>query len=187
VIEVEIKLRFATRNPYEVIDQLPAMEWSAPITQIDQIFLMDGGDRHSIVPGTRILRIRREHRPEQDERITINLKVQQEVALASIEYETTVGDPEAARDMILALQFDPFVEVHKVRRTASVDSYSLCIDYVERLGTFLEVEQLVESGDPAELQGSMTTWIESFGLTGYELTNRPYDRQVYDLDAQPTT
>jgi adenylate cyclase class 2 len=56
------------------------------------------------------------------------------------EYETPVADIAMARRILLALDMKPIIKVDKLRKTWTYEDYEICIDIVEGLGEFVEVE-----------------------------------------------
>ncbi len=81
--------------------------------------------------------------------------------------------------------FCPTVRIVKTRRTAVLGELSLCLDDVEHVGMFLEVERLVpdsESGEAAQRQ--LDEFVRSLGVP-VERTSDTYDSLV--RAAQPET
>lgn len=56
------------------------------------------------------------------------------------EYEMEIASPEMAELIFAGLGYTPRVTVRKERRMWSVDGCTVCLDNVEDLGTFIEVE-----------------------------------------------
>lgn len=56
------------------------------------------------------------------------------------EIETEVGDAEALDATLRALGFDPVPEVSKERKRFAIGEYTVTLDAVEDVGTFVEVE-----------------------------------------------
>lgn len=70
------------------------------------------------------------------------------------ELETRVGDPETCREILLSLGYEELAPVRKLRQYYHRDNITACVDQVEGLGSFLELEILVdaETGRPAALK-----------------------------------
>ena len=99
-------------------------------------------------------------------------------ALSCDEYETAVADREQMDQAILAMGFCPTVRIAKVRRTAVLDGLVLCVDNVEGLGTFLELERLVPDGTSGEaVQAEMAAFVMSLEVE-VERTGETYDSLV---------
>ena len=186
--EIEIKFKFKNKTITQIQEMMSRenIEWSQPINQSDTIFLSNKMKEYKIVNGTQILRIREESRGQESAtKKILTMKVQQEIALESKEFELEISNSEQAQLIIEELGFIQFVNVVKSRKKAKVNNYNLCLDEVEGLGTFLEVEYLSkEKVDALEVQNKITEWVEGLGLTDYEINKIPYDTQVYNLKKQ---
>ena len=64
-------------------------------------------------------------------------------AQSCVEHETEVADRQAMHEAILHMGFCATVRVIKARRSATVNGVSLCLDDLEGVGTFLELERMV--------------------------------------------
>lgn len=60
------------------------------------------------------------------------------------EYETSVGDLDTARSLLESLGFTAQFIVDKTRREFGRGDVTVCLDTVENLGSFLELETLLE-------------------------------------------
>ncbi len=56
------------------------------------------------------------------------------------EIEVAVGDPAAAMRLLERVGFTPVARVRKLRRTYKLGGFTVCLDDVTDLGTFVEVE-----------------------------------------------
>jgi len=65
------------------------------------------------------------------------------------EHETTVEDPNALRGILEGLGFTPAYTVEKDRTFYRYDGYTITLDDVRDLGTFVEVEREAERVEPA--------------------------------------
>jgi adenylate cyclase class 2 len=79
---------------------------------------------------------------------------------------------------ILAMGFYPTVRIAKARRTAIVGDLSVCVDDVEGVGIFLEVERMVPEGVPGEaVQAGLAAFVAALGIRA-ERTEETYDSLV---------
>ncbi len=151
--------------------------------QIDTVFMPnDHGDGETAI-GTKILRIRQVVDVESGDNLNslMTLKVKQ-AELAADEYEFTVGDADAAKQMIAALGWKEYVTVDKKRLESKTDQYNICIDEVARLGVFIELEKLTEGDeDIKDIQDKMKEFLHNLGLPG-EIWDTPYDTGLKRLD-----
>ncbi|MEF8775085.1 MAG: class IV adenylate cyclase [Haloarculaceae archaeon] len=78
------------------------------------------------------------------------------------EAETTVGDAEQMRAVLGGLGFEPAATVRKRRRRFAYEGYTICLDDVEELGQFVEVERTAKSVTEAR-EGAYSV-LEDLGL-----------------------
>jgi adenylate cyclase class 2 len=79
---------------------------------------------------------------------------------------------------LLAMGFRPTVRIVKVRRTASVDDVMLCVDELEGVGVFLELERMVRGDIPGEaVQAELSRFVASLGVE-VEWAGQTYDTLV---------
>ena len=56
------------------------------------------------------------------------------------EIEIALGDADSAKLLLLRLGFKPVAEVRKIRKRYKIGEFEICLDGVEGVGTFVEVE-----------------------------------------------
>ena len=106
------------------------------------------------------------------------LKLPTDNELACLEFETEVADREQMHEAILHMGFYPTVRIVKARRTASLGELSLCLDEVEHIGAFLEVEKVIGPGQSGEVvQAELDAFARSLGVD-LERTTETYDSLV---------
>lgn len=113
----------------------------------------------------------------------LTLKKQMSNEMDNLEYETELSDPENMHQILLALGYKYALEVKKMRRKGKLGEYEICLDEVERLGSFVELEKLTaDEANPDEVVEDLLKVLESFGLSRNDQEFRGYDTQIYDLD-----
>jgi adenylate cyclase, class 2 len=76
---------------------------------------------------------------------------------------------------VVAMGFRPTVRIVKMRRTGTVGDLSVCVDELDGLGVFLEVERMVQDGAPGEaVQAELSRFVASLGIDA-EQTGQTYD------------
>ncbi|TSC55658.1 MAG: putative Adenylyl cyclase CyaB [Parcubacteria group bacterium Gr01-1014_18] len=177
--EIEIKLRVKNLHDLEKRLAEKGCVISSPIAQHDVIY-SKGGDVNAwkeSKEGDVVLRIR--HLASTAE---FNLKQQKSSEMDNLEYETEVKDPAVLHNILLVLGYTPEVEVKKMRRKGKLGKYEVCLDEVEQLGTFIELETLTdEDVDPAKVREDLFVELESLGLSRFDEETRGYDTQIYQL------
>lgn len=177
--EIEIKLRVKDFKDLEERLREHGCTLSSPIRQEDVIYSKAGSTNEWEVSkeGQIVMRIRRENN-----RAEFNLKEQRTNEMDNLEYETAVDDPEAVRQILARLGFEPQVEVKKNRRKGKLGEYEICLDTVDELGNFVELEKLApEDADPDAVREALFKTLESLGLSREDEETRGYDTQMYFL------
>jgi adenylate cyclase class 2 len=101
----------------------------------------------------------------QDGRHLFTLKRPTDNELSCLEYETEVTDREQMHQAILQMGFYPTVRIVKSRRTARMGELSLCLDDVEHVGAFLEVEKVIGPGQSGlAVQAELDAFACSLGV-----------------------
>lgn len=136
----EIELKFKIKDKDKLLNRLDNLDCKMGelIEQKDIIYVNDLNNIES-VEGSVWLRLRK----EQDN-IELNYKKQSSRKQESKEIEFGVDSYEKARQFLEELGYKKWVEVNKKRRYFKYLNYNLCIDEVERLGFFIEIELLVD-------------------------------------------
>ncbi|WBB78544.1 class IV adenylate cyclase [Micromonospora sp. WMMD882] len=139
--EVEVKYQVGDLAVLEAALAARGVVLSAPVVQDDQAYAPVGWDYGQSKIGVPFARLRTERGRHL---LTVKTPVANEQSC--VEHETEVADREQMHAAIQQLGFYPTVRIRKTRRTATVGLMSLCVDEVDGIGAFLEIERIV-SGD----------------------------------------
>lgn len=138
--EIEIKAKITSVQ--SIIDVLAAQNVTVtePVMQHDRVYGQDGidGGGDNSAPW---LRIRTETK-QSVVRHLFTLKRSITNQMDSIEHETEVADAAELEAIIHELSFVPYSDLTKTRQTAHMGDIEICIDTVDGLGSFIEVEKL---------------------------------------------
>lgn len=173
VKEIEVKAR--VRNKKQLLDRLVKLgcKLSKPIAQMDIAYLEPGFKFEDIGPGVKALRIRK-----QNGKTLLTLKERQEIEMSSIEHETEVSDPFATEKLVKLLGYMEYVRINKKRIKTEYKELEICIDEVEDLGNFIEVEKMSD-GDSVKTQEELFKFLERLGIKRSDRETRGYDTLVY--------
>lgn len=177
--EIEIKLKVKDSEILEKKLQEAGCVLSEPIYQHDTNYSLKGSrnEFEKSQEGDIIIRIRREK-----DRAELNLKQQKSGESDNIEYESEVKDPDAVHQILLLLNWYPSVEVKKVRRKGKMGDCEVCLDQVEELGNFMELEKLVsDDEDPEKVRDELFVILEDLGFSRSDEETRGYDTQIHQL------
>lgn len=189
MIEIESKFKLSANMTRDKLVTILKNQLIAPLSskhQIDTVFLLPEQVDMPIVPSSKIMRVRDVFNPKTGElqQSLITLKVEGQTKLVSDEYEFTVSDGNAARQMLTALGWQEVVTVDKVRLESKTKDYTICIDEVARLGLFIELEILAEDDANADdIQQQMHTFLKNLNIDG-ELWTIPYDTSIRNLSSK---
>jgi len=174
--EIEIKVRVA--DPEIIRGRLRAIGCILSIAkrQEDVVFVHGSMKKYEVKEGTVVLRTR-----DEDGKTTLTLKRQLSSPLSSEEYEVEVSSSESIHLMLAAMGFRELVRVNKTRMTSFYGAFKICIDEVQHLGTFLEVESVTERNDYTVVQEEMYETLLNLGIEFIEKVTVPYDTQLYRL------
>jgi len=180
--EIEVKARVKNQN--QLMSKLGdlGIKLSEPIFQHDTIFAEQDWEFTQFVTERNILRIRRENN-----RTVLTLKRPGKNELDAEEHETEISNPDSMSDMLKLMEYLPVVEVKKERQKAKYNQnhpspllrkggeIEICLDEVEELGTYIEVEKLVKEADTEKVQEELFQFLESLGIARSDRETHGYD------------
>jgi adenylate cyclase class 2 len=177
--EIEVKLK--AKNFEEIERKLKerGCVLSEPISQHDVIYSLKSSMKEfeSAKEGDVIIRIR-----HLKDKAQLNLKQQRSSEMDNLEYETEISDALETHKILETLGWHPVVEVKKLRRKGKLGEYEICLDQVEKLGTFVELEKMTsDDANLEEVKEGLFKELESLGLFREDEETRGYDTQIYKL------
>ena len=177
--EIEIKLKVNNLEELEQKLKDAGLVISKEIKQHDIVYskIDDTHEYTESYEGCIIVRIR-----NQDGVSIVNLKKQLSYEMDNLEYETKVENGEEMHQILLNLGWKPAVEVKKIRKKGKLGDYEICLDKVEQLGDFVELEKLTDdNADPEKIKEELFKALEPFGLSKNDEEKTGYDTQIYKL------
>jgi adenylate cyclase class 2 len=177
--EIEIKLKVDNFEELEKKLKEKGCVLSEPISQYDVIYSTKSPQEEfeQSKEGDIIIRIR-----QSKDIIQLNLKQQCSNEMDNLEYETEIKDSKEMHKILQILGWHPEIEVNKIRRKGMLGEYEICLDQVEKLGNFIELEKLTEDEtNPERVRDELFKELESLGLSRNNEEVRGYDTQIYQL------
>jgi adenylate cyclase, class 2 len=172
--EVEVKARVSDLDALQTTIEKLGIKFSKPVTQNDLVFAERLDNFTESLSGVNFLRIRK-----QGNKTLLTLKRPEANETVSFEREVEIYDAEPMRQIIEFLGFKLAVRVNKKRRQAKHRDLELCLDDVEGLGTFIEVEKMAEENDDSlKIQKELYTFLKQFGITDADRVEDGYDTLV---------
>ena len=172
-IMIEMELKALLKNKLQVKKKLEecGCEWVSVGLQVDTIY--ERSDAKQIVD-TSIFRIRKYN----DKKI-LTLKILMEDLDTAEELELDISDDIVMDKMLQFIGFLPKIQVVKRRQTAKYKEFNICIDEVEGLGDFIEIERISEkSNDKDRIYGEMRTVLLELGVEEEELKKEKYYEMI---------
>jgi adenylate cyclase, class 2 len=174
VREIEVKYRVEDLEALQAALKARGIELSDPVYQDDQAYAPAAWQFGDSKLGVSFLRLR-----TTGGRHYFTLKQPVSNAQACVEHETEVADRQAMHHAALHMGYRPTVRIAKTRRTAAVGDRCLCVDDLEGVGGFIEVERLVpDDADEHAIQAELAAFVESLGITASRTTDT-YDSLVH--------
>ena len=170
--EIEIKAKLKDKD--KVMEKLKALgcSFESPITQSDTVYAEDVDTLENFRSGTVFLRLR----VKNNSKVLFTLKTRGVNDLDSpVEIELEVSSKEEMEKAIIIMGYKEAITVNKTRVITHYNNCEICIDDVENLGMFIEMEKLTEEGNSQEIQEEMFKFFESLGITHDDRVMSGYD------------
>lgn len=168
--EIEIKARLGDKD--SVTERLLSLGcvFKEPVTQEDAVYVENVGSLETFLANKVFLRIR----VNNGSSVVLTAK-KRTGPLVATEHETGIASREEARQILLLMGYQEAVCVNKVRRKTEYNGCELCVDEVEGLGSFIEMEKLTENGDAQKIQEELFQFFVSLGITAADRVTKGYD------------
>lgn len=129
-------------------------------------------------PDWNIFRIRK-----QSEEIILTMKYKASSrSRDNHEREVIISDAQEMADILERLGYIPGVRIHKHRQTAKYEDLELCLDEVDNLGTFIEVEKLAaDNADVDAIQESLWQLLINLGARPEDRIHKGYDNLMHEF------
>lgn len=167
--EIEVKYRVEDGEALVAALGSAGVRLGEPVRQDDQAYAPASWAYGMSKIGVPFARLR-----SQAGRVLFTVKVPRANELDCTERESAVEDRAAMHEALLLLGFVPTVRIVKGRRVGDWAGMQVCVDTVDGLGAFIEVECMVDAGETAEVQAAMDRQVRSLGVPLRRVT------QTYD-------
>jgi adenylate cyclase class 2 len=178
VYEIELKIR-ADHGPVRDRLRESGADSLGTVRQVDTYYDHPG---RSFAESDEALRIRRED-PENGDpvaRVTYKGPLVESASKTREEIEAEVGDPEALDAILRELGFEPVPRVRKKRERYRLRGYTVTLDAVEGVGTFVEAEREGPRAEIEELRDGARGLLRDLGLDPDEHVRTSYLELVLD-------
>jgi adenylate cyclase class 2 len=100
-------------------------------------------------------------------------------SLSKIEHETKIDNREAVENALLLMGYLPVLRINKKRQIAKYKDYEICIDEVDELGSFIEIEKMSEE-DPGIVLKELQDLLFSLGVLPEHEVQKGYDILMFE-------
>jgi len=161
-IEIEIKVKVEKIEPLKNFLNKNA-KLLGETRQIDEYFTPAHRDFTSVRPVSEWLRLRNDNG-----KYKINYKNwhydKEGKSQSCDEFESSVKNIEQIKKLFFMLNFKPLVKVDKKRVLWDYKDYIICLDIVENLGTFVEIEFKGGTDDPKKVTVRMIKFLKDINV-----------------------
>lgn len=176
--EIEIKLRAENLGSVEAKLKELGCEISAAKTQTDINFVHKDDVRWFEETTGPFAYPRLRLQDGQNPILTVKKPIENEMDCA--EYEVSLKDEKEVKGLMQLLDYTKGVVVKKTRKTCTYNDYTITLDEVDGLGSFIEIEKVVEDGDALATQKEMFAFAkETFDLDPDDEVMKGYDILLY--------
>ncbi len=174
----EIEIKAQVRDREALLAKLGSLgcALSDPVTQDDTVYAKNVGSVAEFVRNSAFLRIR-----VQGSSKTIFTVKHHEGRDANdptgvpVEYELEISSRDTMQQILTVLGFREAVRVKKTRRKCRYQEWEICLDEVEGLGTFIEIEQMAALEEAEAAQKGMVEFLLSLGIEKEDMPAQRYD------------
>ena len=170
-IEVKAKVRDFESIKNKVIEL--GCTLSEPIVQHDYIYTVKDLDIYKGYKDSAILRIR-----EQNGKYIFTLKKNRSNELDCIEKELEISDKDTMQEIFELMGYESNVQVHKTRIKGKYAEYEICLDEVEGLGSYIEVEKMSDE-DGEKVQNELFEFLQTLGVLKEDRVFNGYDTLIW--------
>jgi adenylate cyclase class 2 len=175
----EIEVKANIQDADALIETLTGLGcvFSDPIRQEDRVFV-HVNDPFPVKLGTNVLRIRKNGSTSLaagGEKVIFTFKRPLSNFLDKLEHEVTVSDAGEMEEIVKALDYHEVSFVKKIRRRTKYKDYEICVDMVDILGSFVEMEKIADDMDSEKIQDEMFSLLLSFGVKKEDRVMVGYD------------
>jgi adenylate cyclase class 2 len=180
-MEIEVKAKVADLSAIRARIVALGCTFTDPVVQDDTGYVRNVGSMDAFLGNDVFLRIR----VQSDGRVMYTAKKPSRFAgdgLAKTEHEVTVSSAEELTRILELSGFVRAVHVRKSRQTAHYNQYEICLDEIEGLGSFIEVEVIGEEVDADSVQQDMRAFLQTLGIRAEDQVRKGYDILILERE-----
>jgi len=173
-MEIEVKARLKDREG--VITKLKELgcEFGVSKTQDDTVYAQNIGTVEEYYSNSVFLRIR----IQDDGKVIFTAKqpIRKSASeLVKVEHESEISSADEMREMLKMMGYREAVRTKKTRQIGHYNDYEICLDDIEGLGSFIEIEKIAEENIARMIQKEMLEFLISLGTSPEDQVMKGYD------------
>jgi adenylate cyclase class 2 len=174
--EVEVKSALKDKQAFIAALSERGSELGPEIVQDDTVYVKNTGSLATYLNNSDFLRLRVENTGRTLFTFKRHTGTSKDLTSAPLELELEVSSREEMEKILILLGYKAMVRVKKVRRKTQFEKWEICVDEVEGLGSFVELEELSEvTENTQEIRNRMQAFLAELGVGGEEQLNNRYD------------
>lgn len=178
-MEIEVKAKLVDKE--RVMKQLNDLGcvFGAAVTQDDTVYVRETGSLEVFLSNDVFLRIR----IQNDSKVILTAKKPMNKTteqLVKYEHEVVVDSAQEAQGILELMGYHKAVRVKKIRQKAIYEQYEICIDEIEGLGAFIELERMASQEEAKNIQQQMSAFLETLGVRPEDQVKKGYDILVLE-------
>ncbi len=173
----EIEIKAYLKNKSAVLKKLAELgcELSEPVIQTDTVFAKVVAPYADYLKNEYFIRIREKN----DGTFLFTVKMQMSTELTKTEYETKIDNGNAMMQALVAMGYQQANRLKKIRQIAHYGDFEICIDAIEGLGEFIEIEKM-SNDDENTVRSELETFLYALGVSPEDETKKGYDMLVME-------
>ncbi len=173
-IEIEVKARI--KDKAALLQKLSGLGCvlSEAKTQDDMVYVEKTGTLEEFLSNKVFLRIR----VQNGSKVILTAKKPKNKTdgnLIKREHEVVVDSADEARGILSLMGYQETVRTIKSRQSAHYGEYEICLDDIEGLGSFIEVEAMGDDANAEKTQEKLWEFLSSLGVSPEDKVNKGYD------------
>ncbi len=176
---IEVEIRTIVKNPSELEDKLSQnYRLIKQKRQVDEYFLHPSRNFYQNPDIREYFRIRTEGTNSILAYHKAHIKDGKKTH--TDEYEVKTDDSTKLKEILLNLSFKPFVTVTKNRQVFDCGDFEACLDHIEELGYFLEIEAKKDFGDIPQTEQECFNFLKKIGVDYLPAPDKGYPDMIAD-------
>jgi len=182
--EVEVKASVRNLAALEAVLAARGVSLSKPVSQDDAVFVRETGSLETFLANGLFLRLRTSGESKVLFTAKFNANRNAEQDMVAEEHETEIASRVEMERILELMGFKEAVRVMKMRRSGKQGEYEFCLDDVEGLGSFIEIEKLVANeSDVENAHQELIGLLSELGIDASDRFTKRYDVMMLEKAA----